>query len=119
MKFSGRIISVLPLLVVAFFNPSPAQAIAPGCYQGQVGLYAQPSYQGHCFGFVSDNRDLLFYDEIARDFESMWNGGTSGQAAKVFYWRDFSGTYKCADLGDRHSFPRRNAFSNHWWHASC
>lgn len=94
-------------------------SVAPGCWAGQVGLYNQPSYGGHCYGLADRNYSLLDYSTLRDNMRSGWNGGTGGEDAVVYQYTNFSGYTTCYPFnrtGKTYSSPRW-AHSNDWLNA--
>jgi hypothetical protein len=90
---------VLGGAALAFGTVLPAEAAASGCHDGQVGLYSQSNYKGHCYGFYGANSSFNDWPGIKDNMRSMWNGGTSGMVARVWAYDNWNGSQLWAAKG--------------------
>lgn len=117
-RYSAAMVGAVGMIGTVGIHGASA-SVAPGCWAGQAGLYNQPNYSGHCYGFADRNYSLLAYSTLRDNMRSGWNGGTGGEDAVVYQYTNFEGYTTCYPFnrtGKTYSSPRW-AHSNDWLHA--
>lgn len=115
MLKSIGVISVL--LGSLFVAGSPSEArTAPGCWEGQVGIYNQPDYKGHCYGFASNNDHFDQYPGIKDQMWSAWNGGTEGANVCIYRSKNGEGGGQRINFGREISFGSVQGAESNRWH---